>query len=203
MNKHVKYSSRCGCSSELLTSWALVLSMCFAAGINIKAHDARRTLDLLINFAERAKNPSLGTARIVLNILQDHYPERLGLAVIVNVPFLVHAFFKVISAFIDPVTKEKMKFNPEVIKDGIFTVDQAMSQWWGGNQDFEYEHEKYWPALVEMCEERSKAWLEKWRALGGTIGIKEWDYKQEGKPVEKIEVVANGTVDKGSDEPAS
>ena len=34
------------------------------------------TLALLINFADRAKNPSLGTARKVLNILQyDLFPS--------------------------------------------------------------------------------------------------------------------------------
>ena len=32
------------------------------------------TLSLMINFADRAKNPSFGTSKTVLNILQTHYP---------------------------------------------------------------------------------------------------------------------------------
>ncbi|KAJ8456349.1 hypothetical protein ONZ45_g18756 [Pleurotus djamor] len=112
------------------------------------------TIDLMINFADRAKNPSIGTARTVLSILQNHYPERLGLAIIINVPFLVNAFFKLITPFIDPVTRAKMKFNPQVLDEGIFTPDMLMKEWWGGDVDFEYDHKKYWPALVSLCEER-------------------------------------------------
>lgn len=78
--------------------------------------------------------------------------------------------------FVDPITRAKIKFNPEVIKEGIFNPDMVMNTW-GGAIDFVYEHEKYWPAFVSMCEQRRAAWLEKWKALGGTIGIKEWDYK--------------------------
>jgi len=49
----------------------------------------------------------------MLNILQDHYPERLGLSLIANVPWLVDIFFKLIRPFIDPVTRAKMRFNPK------------------------------------------------------------------------------------------
>ncbi|KAG5645927.1 hypothetical protein DXG03_004716 [Asterophora parasitica] len=140
------------------------------------------TLALLINYGDKAGNPSLGVARTVLNILQDHYPERLGAALILNVPFLLNAFYKLINPFIDPVSREKMKFNPEPVKDGLFTGDMLMSEWWGGDQNFEYIHEKYWPALVGSCEARRASWLEKWRALGGKVGLKEWEYKDIDTP---------------------
>lgn len=48
---------------------------------------------------------------------------------------------------------------------------------WGGNKDFEYVHEKYWPELVEICEKRVETWMENWRKLGAKAGISEWDYK--------------------------
>ncbi|KAJ7126916.1 CRAL/TRIO domain-containing protein [Mycena epipterygia] len=135
------------------------------------------SLDLLINYADKAKNPSFSTARAVLSILQDHYPERLGLALILNVPFLLNAFFKLISPFIDPITRTKMKFNPQVIQDGIFSPEMVMSQWWGGGCNFEYEHDKYWPALISLCNERTKLWTATWHKMGGKIGLKESDYK--------------------------
>ncbi|KAJ6576581.1 CRAL-TRIO domain-containing protein [Mycena vulgaris] len=116
------------------------------------------SLDLLINYADKAKNPSFSTSRAVLSILQEHYPERLGLALILNVPFLLNAFFKLITPFIDPVTRSKMKFNPQVIQDGIFSPEMVMSQWWGGGYNFEYEHDKYWPALIALCTERTERW---------------------------------------------
>jgi hypothetical protein len=134
----------------------------------------------------------------VLNILQNHYPERLGLALILNVPWLVNMFFKLIQPFIDPVTRNKMKFNPKVnfrcdinflwgqrlthtlkkvVKDGIFTPDMVLSDWTDEGRKFEYIHEKYWPALVEMCNERRKQQMEGWRQLGGDVGLKEWDVR--------------------------
>jgi hypothetical protein len=136
------------------------------------------TLALLINFADKAKNPSLGVAKQVLNILQDHYPERLGLALIINVPFLVNAFFKLILPFVDPVTRNKIKFNPSVVDDGLFAPDMVTSEGWGGSVMLDYVHEKYWPALVSMTNERREAWMKKWREMGGTIGLKELEYKQ-------------------------
>jgi hypothetical protein len=40
-----------------------------------------------------AKFPSMATSRATLSILQDHYPERLGLSVIVNPPALFSGTF--------------------------------------------------------------------------------------------------------------
>jgi hypothetical protein len=98
------------------------------------------------------------------------------MALILNVPYLVTLFFKMISPFIDPHTRTKMKFNPKAVEDGHFTVENVFDTF-GGNINFAYEHEKYWPALVTMCEERAERWMAKWRELGGHIGIKEKDYK--------------------------
>ena len=136
----------------------------------------QRTLALLINFADKGKNPSVSTALTVLNILQNHYPERLGLACVINVPFIVNAFFKIVMPFVDPITRPKVKFNPKIFQDGLFTEDMVTKEW-GGSRDFEYVHEKYWPELVEMCEKRVKTWKESWKILGAKVGISEWDYK--------------------------
>jgi len=138
------------------------------------------SLDLLINFADKAKNPSISTARQMLHILQSHYPERLGLALIINVPFLVNAFFKIVMPFVDPVTRNKVKFNPNIFDDGYMTRDQVMKDWWDGEREFEWDHSKYWPALTKMCEERRNAQMERWRELGATIGLSEREMKSAG-----------------------
>lgn len=40
-------------------------------------------------------SPPLKTSRETLNILQNHYPERLGMAVLYNPPIAFEMFFKV------------------------------------------------------------------------------------------------------------
>ena len=89
--------------------------------------------------------------------------------------------------FVDPVTREKIKFNPDIFEEGIFDPDMVMEKWWGGSQDFDYVHEKYWPNLLELCESRAKDWMKNWRDLGGKVGSKEWEYKQGDVPLAKHE----------------
>lgn len=122
----------------------------------------------------------------VLNILQDHYPERLGRAFVINIPFLLNAFYKMINPFIDPVTREKLKFNPNCVKEGHFEPDMLIKENWGGGRTTEYVHEKYWPALLKMTAERKEMFKDRWRKLGGNIGVKEWEYKAEA-PAEEVE----------------
>ena len=52
-------------------------------------------------------NPSLSTARRVLNILQNHYVETLGRGLVVNLPSILAFFYKGLSPFMDPVTRDK------------------------------------------------------------------------------------------------
>jgi hypothetical protein len=44
----------------------------------------------------------------VLHILQQHYVETLGRALVVNLPMLLSFFYKGISPFLDPVTRDKV-----------------------------------------------------------------------------------------------
>jgi hypothetical protein len=116
----------------------------------------------------------------VLNIFQTHYPERLDGSLILNVPFIIYAFFKMIGPFIDPVTREKMKFNPKPVEDGLFTADELFKDGgWGGSRDFVYDHDKYWDAFVRMCDEIREAQMARWRKLGARVGCDEWDYKSD------------------------
>ncbi|KAH9838326.1 CRAL-TRIO domain-containing protein [Rhodofomes roseus] len=137
-------------------------------------------LTLMVDFADRAKNPSMQTSRATLNILQNHYPERLGRALVVNVPWLVHAFLKLIMPFVDPRTRDKIRFNPDCIKEGLFAPDMLMREW-GGACDFEYDHARYWPAVVRMCDEHRQHRLEVWREMGAKVGIREWDIKGQAE----------------------
>ena len=158
----------------------------------------------MINFADKARNPSFSVSKTVsifssiararvahrflgrrgiiqiLNIFQMHYPERLAASLVINVPFLIQAFFKMIGPFIDPVTRSKLKFNPNPIQDGMFTADELFKEGgWGGSREFVWDHEKYWPAFVRMCEEIAEGQMARWRELGARVGCDEKDYKME------------------------
>jgi len=64
------------------------------------------TLALLVDFksSSSSKNPSAGTGRQVLHILQTHYPERLGKALVINgaPPPVVHTQNRLANCFGSP-----------------------------------------------------------------------------------------------------
>lgn len=129
----------------------------------------QETLALLINFAETksGQGATLSQGRQTLNILQNHYPERLGRALVANVPFYIWGFFKLITPFIDPLTREKIKFNEDM---GIHVPREQLLKESGGLVDFEYDHEQYWPALNGLCELKRAEQQARWEKGGKRIG---------------------------------
>lgn len=136
------------------------------------APPGQESLALLIDFrnSSSGSQPSIATGRQVLSILQNHYPERLGRALITHLPWYVTAFLKIISPFIDPVTKTKMRYN-EPLTDHI-PASQLMKNA-GGEVDFVYDHNVYWPALDTLATERRKGRMQRWEAAGKIIGESE------------------------------
>ncbi|THU83752.1 CRAL/TRIO domain-containing protein [Dendrothele bispora CBS 962.96] len=93
-------------------------------------------------------NPSISVASKVLTILQQHYVETLGRAIVTNLPFLLNFFYKGISPFLDPVTRDKMRFNPDLLE--LVPASQLEAEF-GGEYDFEFKHEDYWKQIIETC----------------------------------------------------
>ena len=145
------------------------------------------SLALLINFADarQGDNASVGQGRQALSILQNHYPERLGRACLKNVPWVIWGFFKVITPFIDPYTKEKMKFDEDLWK--LVPSEQLLTSY-GGDCVFEYDHKVYWPKLNEMVEERRREMKERWERAGKKVGESEAYLKGVGEPVRDVGV---------------
>ena len=139
-------------------------------------------LAILVDFKQSRKgeNPSVAQGRQTLSILQNHYPERLGNACVKNVPWIVWGFFKLINPFIDPLTKEKMKFDMDMRK--IVPPEQLMRVY-GGDVDFEYKHNIYWPALNALADERRGEMRARWESAGKKIGESEKYLKGVGESV--------------------
>lgn len=51
-------------------------------------------------------------AKSFLDVSAQHYPERLGLFLLVDAPRLFNALWSAIENWIDPVTKKKIRFLP-------------------------------------------------------------------------------------------
>ncbi len=58
--------------------------------------------------ANKQPRQPMNVSLYVLNVLQNHYVERLGRGLILNMPWFVNGFFKAISPFMDPITRDKV-----------------------------------------------------------------------------------------------
>ncbi|GIL65657.1 hypothetical protein Vafri_19234 [Volvox africanus] len=58
----------------------------------------------------KASNCDLATLRNVFDLLQNHYPERLHTLWLYNAPVVFYGIYKMVYPFIDPVTREKVRF---------------------------------------------------------------------------------------------
>jgi hypothetical protein len=82
----------------------------------------------------------------------------------------VWGFFKLITPFIDPLTREKLKFNEDIRQ---YVPPEQLWKEFGGDVDFDYDHATYWPALLKVCEERRAERKARWEKAGKQYGESE------------------------------
>jgi len=51
----------------------------------------------------------MGTTQTLINVFQNHFPETMKRAIILNAPWIFRAVWTVVQAFLDPVVKGKIK----------------------------------------------------------------------------------------------
>lgn len=107
-------------------------------------------LALVVDYkgATSSNNPSMKTVKEVIYILQNHYVERLGKGVVVNVPFYLQAFFNMIKPLLDPKTKQKVQFNPPLKK---LIPSQQLDAEFKGDYQYIYDSNVYLPAICHFC----------------------------------------------------
>ncbi|KAK9315394.1 CRAL-TRIO domain-containing protein [Lipomyces starkeyi] len=155
----------------------------------------QENLALLIDFksSTSSTNPSVSQGRQVLHILQTHYPERLGKALVINIPWFVWTFLKIIYPFIDPLTREKLVFSEPIDK---YVPAEHLDSIFGGKSEFEYHHDKYWSAMCEIADEKRKRYMERWHKLGGGVGLSEAALRAETEEEMQAELARTETLEK-------
>ena len=91
---------------------------------------------------------------------------------------MIWGFFKLITPFIDPLTRDKLKFNEDMAQH--VPVAQLLKEN-GGEVEFEYDHSVYWPALNELATKKKNEYRARWEAAGKHIGEGE-DFLRGGNP---------------------
>ncbi|TVU28544.1 hypothetical protein EJB05_20065, partial [Eragrostis curvula] len=94
----------------------------------------------LIDFAGFSlPNISLQVTKMTADVLQGHYPERLGIAILFNVPKFFESFWKIASPILEKKTFNKVKFvypdRPETMKiiEDLFNMDELECAFGGKN----------------------------------------------------------------------
>lgn len=138
------------------------------------------TLLLLIDFKPspagtvKEKLPPVSIGRQVLHILQAHYPERLGRALLTNIPFLAWTFLKIIHPFIDPLTRQKLVYD-EPFQN--YVPLEQLDKDFGGKLNFDYNHEKYWPEMLRISTEKKQLYMKRFEEFGAVVGLSEFDLR--------------------------
>ncbi|KAM0952899.1 putative CRAL-TRIO lipid binding domain, CRAL/TRIO domain, CRAL/TRIO domain superfamily [Dioscorea sansibarensis] len=85
-------------------------------------------------------NISIKVTKETAHVLQEHYPERLGVAILYNPPKFFEPFWTVAKPFLEPKTCNKVKFvytdnnASKMIMEGLFNMDELESSFGGNNQ---------------------------------------------------------------------
>ncbi|KAK4368042.1 hypothetical protein RND71_011834 [Anisodus tanguticus] len=108
-------------------------------------------------------NVSIKTARDIIYMMQNHYPERLAIVVLYSPPRFFKAFWKVVKYFIDTKTFEKIKFVYPNNKDSLelmksfFDTENLPSEF-GGKATLNYDHEEFSRLMAQEDIKTAKFW---------------------------------------------
>jgi hypothetical protein len=103
---------------------------------------------------------------------------------------MIMGFFKLITPFIDPLTRQKLKFNEDLRQH---VPPAQLMKAMGGDVEFRYDHATYWPVMNRLVEQRRAAYRERWIQGGKRIGEYENYLKTGASPSLSQRESSNGT----------
>ena len=97
--------------------------------------------------------PPMQTAIETINVFQNHYPERLHRAYVINPPYIFMVLYNLISPLLDANTKSKVRMlsDPDAIKEELLSqVDNAVLEAaYGGSDVRQFHSALYMAAPLE------------------------------------------------------
>ncbi|GMH06316.1 hypothetical protein Nepgr_008156 [Nepenthes gracilis] len=127
--------------------------------------EGQEQMSWLIDFTgwSLSTSPPIKTTRDIINILQNHYPERLATAFLYNPPRIFETFWKAVKYFLDQKTSQKVKFVYPNDKDSgelmrsYFDVENLPSEF-GGNATLKYDHVEFSRLMAGDDIKAAKFW---------------------------------------------
>ncbi|KAL2503804.1 Sec14p-like phosphatidylinositol transfer family protein [Abeliophyllum distichum] len=108
-------------------------------------------------------NISIKVTRETAHVLQERYPERLGVAILYDPPKIFEPFWTVAKPFLESKTVAKVKFvysdnpNAKSIMDDLFDMELVESAF-GGKDDADFEINKYAERMREDDKKIPSFW---------------------------------------------
>ncbi|KAM7253024.1 hypothetical protein ACFE04_025642 [Oxalis oulophora] len=105
-------------------------------------------------------NISVKVTQETAHVLQDHYPERLGLAILYNPPKFFEPFWTMVKPFLEQKTRNKVTFvyednqNSKKLMEEVFNMNDLESAF-GGNNPSGFEISKYAERMKEDDKKRT------------------------------------------------
>ncbi|XP_059634212.1 uncharacterized protein LOC132276677 [Cornus florida] len=127
--------------------------------------DDQEQMAWLIDFTGWALSTSVPvkSARETINILQNHYPERLAVAFLYSPPRIFETFWKIVKYFLDAKTFQKVKFVYPKNKESVdlmstyFDADNLPTEF-GGKATLNYNHEEFSSLMAQDDVKAATLW---------------------------------------------
>lgn len=103
-------------------------------------HDPVESVTVIIDLTDFSmRNMDYQHVKFIINVLQNYYPESLGLALIVNAPWIFNSCWHIIKSWLDPVVQQKIRFIRNLDELNEFIPSNLLPKHLNGtNEQFQY-----------------------------------------------------------------
>jgi hypothetical protein len=108
--------------------------------------------------------PDVAHFKQTVVMLQDHYPAKLGMLFLVNIPRAAEWILALVKPWVSPEVREKMHTlsrDPARRRAELeaFVEKEYLPDWLGGSDEFKFDADTYYPKKLRMTEEEGRAFL--------------------------------------------